>query len=201
MDDVDDVDPGTGSGGVPGAGVGSGTGVGVGDGSGKVTVSMTAPESSSSWSVALTSYGPSPVDATDGSIWLARTATPPTGDIRSVDPSANVTWTFATSEPTDTAIHQTGVPSTTPKAPEVAASGSVAALVPVAVVVSVPGASTKIPCPMAVSSDSSTDTSGVTEESAPCPCVPDEVDPDDDPDGGELAGIGPQVQDSVEERR
>jgi hypothetical protein len=54
---------------------------------------------------------------------------------------------------------------------------------------------------MAVSSDSSTDTSGVTEESAPCPCVPDEVDPDDDPDGGELAGIGPQVQDSVEERR
>jgi hypothetical protein len=53
VDDVDDVDPGTGSGGVPGSGVGSGTDVG--DGSGKVTVLMTAPESSSSWSVALTS--------------------------------------------------------------------------------------------------------------------------------------------------
>jgi hypothetical protein len=199
VDDVDDVNPGTGSGGVPGAGVGSG--VGVGDGSGKVMVSMTAPESSSSCSVALTSYGPSPIDATDGSIWWARTATPPPGDIRSVNPSANVTWTLATSGPTDTAIHQTGVPSTTPKAPEVAASGSVAALVPVAVVVSVPGASNKTPWPTAVSFDSSTDTTGVTEEPAPSPCVPDEADPDDDPDGGEPTGIGPHVQGCVEERR
>ncbi len=52
---VDDVDPGTVSGGVPGAGIGSGTGVGVGAGSGKVTVSMTAPEAPSSWRVPRTS--------------------------------------------------------------------------------------------------------------------------------------------------
>jgi hypothetical protein len=50
-------------------------------------------------------------------------------------------------------------------------------------------------------SDSSTDTAEVTEESAASPWVPDEADPDNDPNGGELAGIGPQVQGSVEERR
>jgi hypothetical protein len=57
VDVVDDVDPETATGGLPGAGAGRGTGVevGVGGRSGKVKVSMTAPESSSSWSVALTS--------------------------------------------------------------------------------------------------------------------------------------------------
>jgi hypothetical protein len=79
----------------------------------------------------------------------------------------------------------------------VAASGSVAAFVTVAVVASVPGASDKTPCPTAVLSDSSTDTAEVTEESAASPSVPGEANPGNDPDDGKLAGIGPQVQGSV----
>ena len=138
--------------------------------------------------------------ATEGSIWWASTATPPTGVIWSVDPSAKVTWTLETSGPTDTAIHQTGAPSTTPKASEVAASGSVVELVPVEVVAPVLGASNKTPWPTAVSSDISTDTAEVIEEPVPSPCVPDEADPDDELNGGELTGGGPQVQDSFEER-
>jgi hypothetical protein len=49
-------------------------------------------------------------------------------------------------------------------------------------------------------SDSSTDTAGVTEEPAPCSCVPHEADPDEDLDDSEPAGIGPQVQAPIEER-
>lgn len=73
------------------------------------------------------------------------------------------------------------------------------ALVPVGVVASVLGASTRTPWPTAVSSDNSTDTE-VTEELWPVPWGSGEADPDDDPDGGELIGTGAQVQGSVEER-
>jgi len=139
--------------------------------------------------------------ATDGLIWWARTATPPIGDIWSVDPSANATWTRVTSGPTDTAIHQTGVPSATPKAPEVPPDGSVAELVPAGVEVSVLGSSNKTPCPMAVLSENSTDTAELTEDPAADPCAPDDPDPDDGPEGGELTGGGSHVQGSVEGRR
>jgi len=65
-------------------------------------------------------------------ITWARTATPSTGVIWSVDPPGKVIETVATSGPTATAVHQTGAPSTTPKAPEARPIGSVPALAVVA---------------------------------------------------------------------